>query len=309
MRPLVSIIIPLYNAETYVAESIESALAQTYKPIEIIVVNDGSRDSSLEVAKKYEPYGVFVVTQENKGASAARNKAFSFAKGKYIQYLDADDRLTPRKIEEQIRLLETLDFPDDVLISGRWTKMDVPVEQMSLNQKIVWKSYEKPVDILLDYALEGCCNSPGVFLTPVNLIKKIGGWDESISLNDDGDFFSKIFSVSKKIHFCKEAIMEYRSVENSLCKRRTQEAINSQMTTVLRIINIIINSENVHKYEAAQCMAQGFLNAFYPKFKEECREMKKQINNNFPEMNLTYPQLTLKEWIYYWFVRCFPVCR
>ena len=73
MKPLVSILIPAYNAEEYIGETLESAVAQTYPHREIIVVNDGSRDRTLEIARSFEPRGVTVVTQQNQGAAAARN--------------------------------------------------------------------------------------------------------------------------------------------------------------------------------------------------------------------------------------------
>lgn len=104
MEPLVSILIPCYNAEKWLAETLESALAQTWDNIEIIVVDDGSTDKSLAVAKQFEPDGVKVISQANKGASAARNRAFQESQGDFIQYLDADDLLVPDKIELQVKL-------------------------------------------------------------------------------------------------------------------------------------------------------------------------------------------------------------
>src|SRR2546427_2427416 len=105
MRKLVSILIPVYNAEAFVAETIDSALNQTWPDKEIIVVDDGSSDNSREILKSFEPAGVRLVEQENRGASAARNRAFSEAQGEFIQYLDADDLLDENKIGRQISRL------------------------------------------------------------------------------------------------------------------------------------------------------------------------------------------------------------
>src|SRR5579875_322194 len=102
MHPLISIIIPLYNAEKYIIETIDSALQQSYKNIEIIIIDDGSTDSSFNVAETYKSDNIIVVKQENKGASAARNHGLKLAKGEYIQFLDADDILDVNKIEYQI---------------------------------------------------------------------------------------------------------------------------------------------------------------------------------------------------------------
>ena len=94
MSPLVSILIPAYNAERWIAETIGSALGQTWPRKEIIVVNDGSTDQTLSVVQKFASKTVSVVTQENKGVCAARNKAYELCQGDYIQWLDADDLLS-----------------------------------------------------------------------------------------------------------------------------------------------------------------------------------------------------------------------
>src|SRR6188768_4508586 len=104
MEPLVSILIPAYNAEEWIVETIDSALAQTWARKEIIIVNDGSRDQTLAVARRYESGNVKVVTQENQGAAATRNAAFGFSQGDYIQWLDADDLLAPVKVSSQVEV-------------------------------------------------------------------------------------------------------------------------------------------------------------------------------------------------------------
>lgn len=107
-NPLVSIIIPCYNYGKYVISAIESCLSSTYRPIEIIVVNDGSTDAfTLDVLKHLRKPKTRIIHQENKGASAARNRGISEAKGTYILPLDADDRIEPDYIEEAVKVLET----------------------------------------------------------------------------------------------------------------------------------------------------------------------------------------------------------
>ena len=93
MKQLASILIPAFNAQNWIGGCIESALAQTWSRKEIIVVDDGSRDSTLEIAESYASQDVHVTTHDNCGASSARNRALSLAQGDYIQWLDADDLL------------------------------------------------------------------------------------------------------------------------------------------------------------------------------------------------------------------------
>src|SRR6266404_1919322 len=102
MAPLVSILIPAYNAEAWIVDTIRSALGQTWPRKEIIVVDDGSRDQTLSIARQFASETVSVVSQENQGAAAARNKAFEMSQGDYIQWLDADDLLSPDKIAKQM---------------------------------------------------------------------------------------------------------------------------------------------------------------------------------------------------------------
>src|SRR5439155_24592191 len=103
MTPLVSILIPAYNAQEWIADTVRSAIAQTWPRKEIIVVDDGSTDHTLAVARHFESHSVRVVTQTNQGAAAARNKAFSLSRGDYIQWLDADDLLSPDKVAHQMQ--------------------------------------------------------------------------------------------------------------------------------------------------------------------------------------------------------------
>src|SRR5271154_3546532 len=105
MKPLVSILIPAYNAETWISDSLRSAIAQTWERKEIIVVDDGSTDQTLTVARQFESDQLKVVTQKNQGAAATRNSAFSLCRGDYIQYLDADDLMAPDKIVRQMDAL------------------------------------------------------------------------------------------------------------------------------------------------------------------------------------------------------------
>jgi glycosyltransferase involved in cell wall biosynthesis len=105
-RPLVSVIIPVYNYDLYLAEAIESVLSQTYQQLEVIVVDDGSTDQSSEVARSFAERGVQYCHQVHAGIGPARNKGVELAQGDYIAFLDADDRWPDEKIELQLRAFE-----------------------------------------------------------------------------------------------------------------------------------------------------------------------------------------------------------
>ena len=117
MKPLVSLIIPLYNAAPYIEETLDSVLASTYRPIEVVIVDDGSQDDSLRVAQDYCQQHTLccVLSQPNAGVSAARNHAIREAKGKYILPVDADDKIGATYIEHAVEILE---LQDDIRIVG-----------------------------------------------------------------------------------------------------------------------------------------------------------------------------------------------
>src|SRR5437879_3225742 len=105
MKPLVSILIPAFNAQEWIAATIKSAMEQTWPRKEIIVVDDGSRDQTLSIARQFASTEIFVVTQANMGPSAARNRALAICQGDYIQWLDADDLMAPDKITKQMEAI------------------------------------------------------------------------------------------------------------------------------------------------------------------------------------------------------------
>ena len=108
MKPFVSVIVPLYNAAPYIGEALESIITSTYRPIEVVVVDDGSTDDSLNIARTFAKNHpeVQVVHQQNAGVSAARNKAIQIAKGTYILPVDADDKINPLYIEHAVSAMK-----------------------------------------------------------------------------------------------------------------------------------------------------------------------------------------------------------
>jgi glycosyltransferase involved in cell wall biosynthesis len=125
-HPLVSVIIPCYNGETYLEETIESALAQSYQPVEVIVVDDGSTDGSREIAQRFP---VRYMHQQNQGLTKSRNRGVRESRGSYVVFLDADDRLRRNAIEAGMRILTerpecAMAVGDHVFISADGSYLD-----------------------------------------------------------------------------------------------------------------------------------------------------------------------------------------
>jgi glycosyltransferase involved in cell wall biosynthesis len=114
---LVSVIIPVYNAQLYLNRCIDSVLDQTFKDFELILIDDGSTDSSLEILKQYEHHeNVIVIAQENQGPALARNRGISVARGKYIMFIDSDDYVDNDYIESYVLKIE--EEKSDVVMGG-----------------------------------------------------------------------------------------------------------------------------------------------------------------------------------------------
>ncbi len=117
--PLVSIIMPVYNAEKYIVEAIESVIAQSYERWELIVVNDGSTDSTFSLLEGFDDERIVIKTQENSGVSAARNRGLALAKGEYITFLDADDLLPKESLAVRVEYLNEnpqIDVVDGIIL-------------------------------------------------------------------------------------------------------------------------------------------------------------------------------------------------
>src|SRR3989304_6615985 len=122
-NPKVSIIIPVYNTEKYVQDAIESAINQTYDNLEIIVVNDGSTDESLEIIKKYEDK-IKIISKENGGTASALNTGIKTMTGEWFKWLSADDILYPNSVEELISATKKIKDPKKTIFYSNYSYMD-----------------------------------------------------------------------------------------------------------------------------------------------------------------------------------------
>ena len=179
MAPLVSILIPAYNAEAWIAATIKSALDQTWSRKEIIVVDDGSSDQTLTVARQFAAKDVSVVTQENQGAAAARNKAFSLAQGEYIQWLDADDLLARDKIGRQMQTLNDCQNKR-TLCSASWGAFYYRTEKARFRPSPLWADLS-PVEWLLRKMGQNCHMQTATWLVSRELTEAAGPWDTRLT--------------------------------------------------------------------------------------------------------------------------------
>lgn len=186
MNDLVSVIIPCFNAEKWLKQAIDSCLSQTYSNLEIIVIDDGSTDNSLEIIKSYGDRIIWQ-SQHNQGGCSARNRGFALSKGAYIQYLDADDYILPEKIKSQIICLAQSGA--DVLYSDWRYQRHLPDGTQFLDQINVCGPKE---DFLESLLLDAAWIAPMALLFTRNAVISSGGWDENLKTGQDRDFFISV---------------------------------------------------------------------------------------------------------------------
>ena len=248
-EPLVSIIIPCHNAGPWVAAALDSALAQTWRRCETLLVDDGSTDESPAIVRTYEPRGVRVLRQPQRGSAAARNAGLSEARGQYIQFLDADDLLAPGKIAHQVTVLRNA--PARTLCSGRWARFADSPEDARWHEEPNFRDLSG-VEFLQLFYETGAMMQPAAWLAPRELLDQAGPWDESLSLNDDGEYFARVMLRSSGIRFCRDALVFYRSAARpSLSRRRDPAAMRSLFRSAESTISHLLAADRSARTVAA----------------------------------------------------------
>jgi glycosyltransferase involved in cell wall biosynthesis/O-antigen/teichoic acid export membrane protein len=207
-KPLVSILIPAYNAEPWIAATIRSAMAQKWEPKEIIVVDDGSTDRTLEIARRYESQSVRIIQQENQGASAARNRAFAASRGDYIQWLDADDLLAPDKVSRQMEAV-SLGAGELTLLSSPWGQFWYRHYRGNFISSPLWCDLS-PTEFLVRKMGQNVFMQTSTWLVSRKLTEAAGPWSTSLSVDDDGEYFCRVLLASNGIRFVPDAKVYYR---------------------------------------------------------------------------------------------------
>jgi glycosyltransferase involved in cell wall biosynthesis len=252
MSPLVSIIIPCYNAGRWLAATLESACGQTWPHCEIIVVDDGSSDSSATLAETWRDRGVQVIRQTNRGAAAARNAGLARARGDYLQFLDADDLLAPDKIAIQIARLATA--PANSVASAAWARFRTEPGEAVFRPEPVWCD-AKPVDWLVaSWNGEGMMH-PAAWLVPAAVARAAGPWNETLSLDDDGEYFARVLLASAGVVHCREARVYYRThVSGSLSQAKTPRAWRSSHDVCRLVQQAVLGREDSPRVRRACAM-------------------------------------------------------
>lgn len=303
MKPLVSILIPAYNAEKWIGYTVQSAVAQTWPRKEIIVVDDGSRDETAAVARRFGSNNVKVVSTENQGLPAAVNHAYRLCQGDYIQELDADDILAPDKIEKQLAALREGDSKK-ILLSGPWAHFRHRTSHARFIQTSLWQDLS-PVEWLLKKLGENLHMQNATWLLSRELAEAAGPWDTRLKYDQDGEYYCRVLVASEGTRFVRDARIFYRIngtgrvsyIGNSVVKKKS---LLRSMKVHMECLRSLEQSERVRK----ACIQ--YMQNWYPCFYSDNPDIVAELQSMAEEMggHLETPCLPWRyswmRWIFGW---------
>jgi glycosyltransferase involved in cell wall biosynthesis len=307
VNPLVSILIPAFNAEAFLAETIESALRQTWPHKEIIIVDDGSQDGTLAVARQFESGTVKVFAQSNQGAAATRNRAYALCRGDYIQWLDADDLLGADKVARQMEAAAR-SGGKRTLISSEWAYFLYRPQKAKFVPTPLWEDLS-PLEWLTRKMEQNLHMQTATWLVSRELTEAAGPWDTQLLGDDDGEYFARVLLASDGVRFVPQARVWYRLCgPGSLSYLgQSDRKIEAQFRSMELNIKYLRSLEDGPRVRAA-CLKylQGYLYFFYaqrPDLVQRCEQLAAALGGR-----LEAPRVS---WKYAWIQKVFglPAAR
>jgi glycosyltransferase involved in cell wall biosynthesis len=298
MKPLVSILIPAYNAESCITDTLQSAVAQTWPRKEIIVVDDGSRDRTAELARRFASKGVTVVSTENQGLSAAVNHAFRLSQGDFIQELDADDLLAPDKIERQLSALREGDSRR-IILSSPWAYFYYRTRRARFIQNSLCQDLS-PVEWLLRKMGEHLHMQNATWLVSRELAEAAGPWDTRLQYDQDGEYFCRVLLASEGTRFVPGTGIYYRLSG----RNRISYIGNSDLKKDSLLLSIKLHVKYLRSLEESErvreaCLAylQSWCPDFYPERPDilaELQALAAQVNGRVEAPSLRWKYAWMK---------------
>ena len=258
----VSVITPVYNAEKYISEAIESVLNQSYEDFEVIVIDDGSKDNTLSIIKKYNRK-IRWKSQENKGQASAINEGIKMAKGEYVAYLDADDVCMPDRLEIQVKYLD--ERRNVGLVYSSFYQINSSGE---IQRFIRAHPYDDFVLLQEDYIARS------TVMHRKKCLDEVGLFDESITGDDDWDMWIRV-SEKFGIGYVEKPLVKYRVHGENISLMRLKKLAYRRYTTI-RILE--------KAYERRK-------NSFWLKPKVLRAKVERKIGETFPVLDEKFPRI------------------
>ena len=239
-KPLVSVLIPLYNAAPWIAETLNKIRQQTYPNIEVIIVDDHSTDHSYRIASESAVDNVHLYVNPRKGGNAARNYAFEQSTGEYVKFMDADDLMESTMLERQLDRLFQEECPQKCIAFSK-------VSMLYPDGKESWPNYQHEYDydpgieLLVSIWRGEGFHCPHCHLMHRDLVIKAGGWDETIIKNQDGEFFGRMYAVAQKALYVGETHAIWRQTGIGVSTKMTTQAVASVCKTHRILTKLILD--------------------------------------------------------------------
>lgn len=234
---LVSVVIPFYNSENYIEETIQSVLHQSFSNIEIICVDNNSTDKSREIVEQLvlQDNRIKILSETQPGANYARNKGLSEANGEFIQFLDADDVIVKDKLEKQVQVLQ--DESVDIVISDRATYNETLKEQLKVHE--FKRITEQPLQNAISKII-----ITGNPLYRTEFVKSIGGYLSSLVSAQDWEFHIRFFLNKPKVSYLPGIYLHSRQLANSLSSDFI--SVSNSACSVILMYKSELVKHNVH---------------------------------------------------------------
>jgi glycosyltransferase involved in cell wall biosynthesis len=223
-KPLVSVIVPVYNCENYIAETLDSLFAQSYESLEIIVVNDGSSDSTIDILQKLSNSNkIILINQKNRGVASARNAGIFMSKGEYVAFIDSDDYWFKEKTSIQVDYL--IQHSDVGAVYAEWhqwrtDQCGVFPSGLSLEPKSINREVDKSLSgQLYNQLLLDCVIHTSSIMIRRSVLNAVGGFDESLSIGEDYDLWLRLSRIAR-IDKLSTPLSLYRINPHSLTQKK-----------------------------------------------------------------------------------------
>lgn len=240
-NPLVSIVVPAYNAERHIKDAVDSAIGQTYKNIEIMVVDDGSTDGTKKELESYiKNNKIIYLYQKNKGLSGARNAGINQARGEYIALLDADDMFRPAKIEKQLFFLKNNSDCD-------FCYTDVEFFRDGIPNKILKSHFKYYSGNVFEHLLKANFINPSTLFFRKQIFDKFGMFDESFKRAEDLEYYLRVSLDGARFCFINELLFLSR-IRKSGNLQSNQVLMQSSILKIFENTKLKLSQENIKKY-------------------------------------------------------------
>ena len=300
-NPLVTIVIPVYNGTNFMHEAIDCALAQTYKNIEVLVVNDGSTDNGAtdSVAKSYGNK-IRYIYKENGGVSSVLNVAIQQMRGEWLSWLSHDDLYYPNKIEKQISFINKL-IKENKNIDLNKIAIHTATESIDKDGKVIRvpsfkgiQEKENTIDVILDniytYRLSGCS-----FLLPVKCFKDVGGFREDIRTVSDVEFWYRLLFAGYQFYcMANDILVKNRSHGKQVGKTKIALFEKEQNDLFIEIADQLAKSNQYNSLKNFEKMYFGLIKRHL--YQAADYVMNKYLRKNISKTSLMNLELKKMYW-------------